>query len=670
MCGISGFVSSGDRGYALAPVLQKMTRCLEHRGPDDHGSWIDEEAGVALGHRRLSILDLTKDGAQPMGSACGRYVVVFNGEIYNFKALRAELAGLGQSFRSRSDTEVLLEAIVHWGLPGALQRFNGMFAFALWDRAERVLSLARDALGEKPLFYGWADDAFLFASELKSLRSHPSFAGEVDREMLARYVQFAYVPAPGSIYRGIRKLLPGTYLQLRWAEIGQRREPQPPVAYWSVAETVRRGLENPLRLGDAEAVHTLDALLRDAVQLRMEADVPLGAFLSGGIDSSLIVSLMQAQSAAPVRTFTIGFHDAAFDEGAHASEVAGHLGTDHTELYLTGEDALAVIPRLPQLYDEPFSDPSQIPTFLVSQLARRHVTVSLSGDAGDELFGGYNRHVWGERIWARIERLPMGVRSAVARALTTLSPAHWDTLLTRLAPVLPRSLHHRNPGDKLQKLAKVLGASDPEALYTRLVSHWDAPNSLVRGVAHQAAAGVGSWSPPPRGMRFSEWIMYLDTVTYLPDDILVKVDRASMGVSLEARVPFLDRRLVEFAWSLPLSQKIRDGQGKWILRELLRRYVPNELIERPKMGFAVPLDEWLRGPLRDWAEALLSEDRLRQEGYLDPHLVRRRWSEHLDGRSNRGQELWTILMFQAWHEVRASSALDPAEAPYCVRDAP
>lgn len=663
MCGIAGFLEQppcSSQSESLDRVT-KMAHTLRHRGPDDAGAWADAAAGIALGHRRLSVVDLSATGHQPMPSACGRYVVSFNGEIYNFRSLRAELEQSGHRFRGHSDTEVLLAAITRWGVEGALARANGMFALALWDRQERVLFLARDRLGEKPLYYGWIGPRFLFASELKALCAHPDFRPVINRDAVALYLRHNYIPAPFSVYQDVAKLPPGTLLAVR-AEAASVRGA--PVRYWSARTAAESGVANPWVGTESEALAQLDDLLRDAIRMRMEADVPLGAFLSGGIDSTTVVALMQAQSTRPVRTFTIGFHEGGYNEAESAAEVARRLGTDHTELYVTPAEAMAVIPRLPALYDEPFADASQIPTFLVSQLARRHVTVSLSGDGGDELFGGYNRYFWGRSIWRKVGWLPAAWRRTAARTLTAVSPESWDTGFRALGPFLPGRLRQRNPGDKLHKLAQVLAVSDPEALYRGLISQWHDPAAVVPGAGE----------PPTTLTDRSQWanlddftlqMMYLDTVTYLPDDILVKVDRASMGVSLEARVPLLDHRVVEFAWRLPLAMKIRDGQGKWLLRQVLYQYVPREIMERPKMGFGVPIDAWLRGPLRDWAETLLDAKRLQEEGLFHPQPIRTRWTEHLSGQRNWQYSLWGVLMFQAWLDANATTSYAACDHRKC-----
>ncbi len=657
MCGITGFFQRHGLPADAGVTVERMAAQIVHRGPDDCGVWLDASAGMALGHRRLSILDLSPQGHQPMLSACGRYVMVFNGEIYNHADLRRELeaSGSAPAWRGHADTEVMLAVISRWGLATALEKFVGMFALALWDRHERKLYLVRDRLGEKPLYYGWRGEVFLFGSELKALRAHPAWTSDVDRDALALFLRHNYIPAPYSIYRGVSKLLPGTWLCLDAQDLAHRRLPEP-CAYWSAREVAEQGGQSRLALSDAEAVDRLDALLRDAIRQQMVADVPLGAFLSGGIDSSLVVALMQAQSAAPVRTFTIGFHEREYNEAEYARAVARHLGTSHTELYVTPEDARAVIPGLPQLFDEPFADSSQIPTLLVSRLARQQVAVSLSGDGGDELFGGYNRYALGQDLWHRMNRLPLGVRRLAAQLLRAVPPRHWDGIFRQLRGVLPGRLRQSAPGDKLHKLAAILEVRDPEQLYHGLVSHWEDPASVVLGATEPASVltDPSQWAVLS---DFTERMMYLDTVSYLPGDILTKVDRAAMSVSLETRIPLLDHRVVEFAWRLPLSMKIRHGQSKWLLRQVLYHYVPAKLIERPKMGFGVPIDTWLRGPLREWAESLLNESRLKCEGYFDPAPIRAKWAEHLSGQRNWQYPLWDVLMFQAWLEAECRPTL-------------
>lgn len=623
-----------------------MACAIVHRGPDDEGVWLDREAGIALGHRRLSILDLSAAGHQPMHSSSGRYVIVFNGEVYNHAAIRRELEQIEpRIWRGHSDTEVMLEAFEAWGIEGALQRFCGMFAIALWDRRERKLHLMRDRIGEKPLYYGWCGKTFLFGSELKAIRAHPEFSADIDRNALALYMRHNCIPAPHTIYQSIYKLIPGSVLTVSASDTVR---PQPEV-YWSALSIAEQGLKTPFQGSDREAAESLEQLLRDAIGSQMIADVPLGAFLSGGIDSSTIVALMQAQSNRPVKTFTIGFSESDYNEAPFAREVARHLGTDHAELYVTPEDCLSVIPCLPTMYDEPFADSSQIPTYLVSQLTRQHVAVGLSGDAGDELFGGYNRYFWWRKIWERVHNVPLPLRRSAAMMMKAVSPSSLTAVFNAMSPLLPRSMRQKSAGDKLHKLAGILDVHDPMEMYGRFVSHWHNPTNLV----------VGSTEPitsvSDRSNRLSVddnalQMMYLDLISYLPDDILVKVDRAAMAVSLETRVPFLDHRVVEFAWRLPSAMKIRNGQGKWILRQILYKYVPEALIERPKAGFGIPIVTWLRGPLRDWAEALLDERRLREEGFFSPEPIRIMWKQHLSGSHNWQYHLWDVLMFQAWLE--------------------
>jgi len=650
MCGLAGFIdTSGEKdNLQLAEVVSRMAETLRHRGPDDDATWTDAQAGIALGFRRLAILDLTESGRQPMHSRCKRFVIVFNGEIYNHVELRHQLEAEGQSFRGRSDTEVILAAVSQWGLPVGLKKFNGMFAFALWDREQRALHLVRDRLGEKPLYYGWMGTSFLFGSELKSLSAYPGFQAPISRSALALYFRHNCVPAPHSIYEGIFKLPPATVLTL---DCSKGRPVPSFLSYWSMLETAVSGLQKPFAGSEADAVSQLETRLAASVRSRMIADVPLGAFLSGGLDSSAVVALMQAQSSRSIQTFCLGSSFDDYDEAGHAREVAKHLGTTHIEVNVTAEDALAVIVRLAGIYDEPFADSSQIPTLLVSRLARKHVTVSLSGDGGDELFGGYNRYVWGPDLWNKVAPIPTWLRSWVGRTLNGLSPRSWQRILKFLEPALPAHLKQRHPGDKLQKLAGALSASSPEHLYLKLVSHWDNPVALVLG-ASEPSTPITDSGFNLGSAEIAERMMLLDTTTYLPDDILVKLDRASMSASLEARTPLLDHTLLEFAWSLPHHLKIRDKQGKWILRQAVYKYVPQSLLERPKTGFAVPLDAWLRGPLRGWAESLLDESRLRTDGYLDPRSVRSKWNEHLTGRRNWQFLLWDVLMFQAWLEDR------------------
>jgi asparagine synthase (glutamine-hydrolysing) len=651
MCGVAGlFRPGGGEGEVLSGTAARMTQALAHRGPDASGIWVNASAGIAFGHRRLSILDLSEAGAQPMRSECGRFAVTFNGEIYNHLDIRAELeaANAAPNWHGHSDTETLLYAVRQWGVAAALQRFSGMFALALWDEQERTLTLARDRFGEKPLFYGWSGRDLVFASELKALAAHPAWAPQLDRAALTAFMRYCYVPAPSTIWSGIRKLPPASFVTFA---ADARPDAQPaPMPYWSLREQVVAA--QATRIADeADAIAELERLLSLAIKRQCLSDVPLGAFLSGGIDSSTIAALMQAQASQPVRTFSIGFRQAAYDEAQDARRVAAHLGTSHTELYVDPKTAMDVIPRLPQIYDEPFADSSQIPTHLVATLAREHVTVALSGDAGDELFGGYNRHVWGGNLQARLGRVPPPLRRILSMLLSAISPEPADTIVRLARPLLPARLHVRRAGAQVAKLARLVGAETQDQLYRLLCSIDDEPSRTVLQGEERASWSSDEMARLSIPLDALDRMTLADSLSYLTDDILQKVDRAAMAVGLETRVPFLDKDVVEFAARVPPAMKVRAGRGKWLVRQVLYRHVPQSLIDRPKSGFSIPLDDWLRGPLKSWTCDLLSPARLQPQHLFNAKLVTGRVQEHMSGARNHGYWLWNVLMAQAWHDA-------------------
>lgn len=636
MCGIVGFLSAENFGV---DVIRNMGNAIAHRGPDAAGYWSDSDKGIHFCHRRLSIIDLTESGAQPMVSTSGRYIISFNGEIYNFLSIKDQLEkdGLVRWWKGHSDTEIITAAFDAWGIEKSLSLLVGMFAIAVWDTINLELILIRDRLGEKPLYFGWQGSCFMFASELKALHLHPEFKKEICLEALGQYFKYSYVPSGTSIYKGIKKLKPGTYCKISLLN----KEIQY-YTYWDLKTQIKN--DNLEKNTIEHNIDALENLLKDAIGKQMISDVPLGAFLSGGVDSSVIVAMMQSQSSKPIRTFSMGFNEKSFDEAIYAKKVAQHLGTDHAEMYVSPEDAMNVIPMLSEMYDEPFSDSSQIPTYLVTKLAKANVTVALSGDAGDELFSGYNRYLMVNNVWGKISKVPKSIRKGIGDFLLSKNVERLDSYYSHIESFIPNKYKLSNFGDKMHKIADRLDVSSQSELYDGFISHWNSKDVLASSTQN----GLYDLDSL-KDMSFIEKMMYVDTKTYLPDDILVKVDRAAMANSLETRTPFLDHRVVEFAWNLPMNLKIKDGKGKWILREVLYRHVPKHLIERPKMGFGIPLDSWLRGPLREWAQDLLSDNSLDKHKLLNNRNIQEKLNEHLSGKKNWQHQLWDVLMFQEWY---------------------
>lgn len=646
MCGIAGYFSKSASCCNPETDLTNMGDAIEHRGPDSSGTWyLNERYSVGFVHRRLSILDLSEAGHQPMVSESGRYVISYNGEIYNHLELRQLIdkeSGSQVAWRGHSDTEVFLACIETFGVRKALSLVVGMFAFSLWDCKHDHLILARDRLGEKPLYYGLQNDTLLFGSDLKSLKRHPRFQGEIDRGAVALLMRYGYIPAPSSIYAGFCKLMPGHYAVFKSPELPAKLE-----CYWNIDDISDSQVSNQGAPGYSEAVERLDFLLKRSIKGQMVSDVAVGAFLSGGIDSTTIVALAQSQSKVPVKTFTVGFKEGLYNEAEHAKKVSEYLGTEHTELYLSAEHALDAIKKMSHIYTEPFADPSQIPTFIVSNMVRNHVTVGLSGDAGDEIFAGYNRYILTNRYWGKLSRVPYLLRLFIAKGISKIPPSLLNTIFTHVQKILPVRYQQTNIGEKLHKASVALKAKTPNELYRFIVSRWQNPEDIVIGVDYQQTVVDHTLSEEE---NITKEMARLDLATYLPDDILCKVDRSSMFASIESRAPFLDYRVVEFAWGLPLEYKIKNGVGKSVLRDVLYKYIPKELVDRPKMGFGVPISDWLRGPLKDWAEDLLDEDRLLSEGFFRPTLIRKMWLEHQQGVQNWQYQLWPVLMFQFWLE--------------------
>lgn len=645
MCGFCGYWNISNKKI-ISNYLLLMSAELNHRGPDDEGFWVDKQVPFSLAHKRLSILDLSSAGHQPMKSKCNRYIISYNGEIYNHLNLRNKLEQefKGQKWIGSSDTETLLTAIQYWGLEKSLKTISGMFAFALWDIQKKELSLARDRIGEKPLYFGINNNIFFFGSELKALTAHPEFKAQINRDAIALQFRHGYIPTPYSIYKNIYKLQPGHYLTIKQKDLNDNSIPQIK-SYWSYVKSAIHGLKNPLSLDINNVENELERILLDTVNKQMISDVPLGAFLSGGIDSSTIVALMQSISSRPIKTFTIGFDENDFNEAKYAKAIANHLGTDHTEFYVNPNQAINVIEKLPTIFDEPFSDASQIPTFLVSELTKKNVTVAISGDGGDELFSGYNRYVMTQNYWNQMSYLPLFIRTFFKFIIESIPPSNWNIL----SKLIFAGNKFNNFGDKIHKGAKILESKNLSEVYFKLISNWENPTEVVINSSEPDTL-LSSLKPQLSGLNSQEQMMIFDSLTYLADDILVKVDRAGMATSLETRMPFLDHKLIEHVWKIPYSFKFRNGQGKWILRKILNKYLPKKLTERPKMGFGIPIDIWLRGPLREWAESLINEKRLHEEGYLNANLISIKWQEHLTGKRNWKDLLWNVLMFQSWLE--------------------
>lgn len=638
MCGLVGFLNSHYTSEQANNIIINMTKHLKHRGPDDNGVWLDHADNIALGHCRLSVIDLTLSGHQPMHSCDGRYAIVYNGEIYNFPILKKQLQQRNYCFSSTSDTEVILNLIIEYGIEQTLQLISGMFALAVWDKKEKVLHLARDRIGEKPLYYGVINNTLVFASELKALCLYPGFKYKIEPASLAFFLQYGYIEGPYSIYAGIYKLMPGSFLSISYNNIKQLPQLPPVKIYWSLTNSIQRTSQNKCYLSDTAAINYTDNLLNEIVKNHMISDVPIGVFLSGGIDSSLIAALVQVHSNNPIKTFTIGFYEQLYNEAHYAKAIASYLHTDHTEHYITSTEALAIIPNLPCIYDEPFADPSAIPTFLIAKLTKQQVSVCLTGDGGDEIFAGYRRYFLGQKIWDMMILLPYASRKILQKCLFFMT--------TRYGQYLERYL--LSYYDKLYKLGCVIGSKTPASFYQLLLAKWPVSNNLL---CNNANISISSYLHAEiEQLKLIEKMMVWDTLSYLPDNIMVKVDRAGMAVSLETRAPYLDHRLIEFIWSLPLYQKVRHSKGKWILRQVLAKYLPSHLFERPKMGFGIPLDSWLRGPLRGWAENLLSPKRITEQGLLHAAPIAEKWQQHISGKWNWQYQLWTILMFQAWLE--------------------